>query len=123
MRVFWMQQSEKRAQWWVGGEPVADSDVTRTLGQRPSAAAVLRRGLILRGFGYALVGAGIFLSGIATLEIATNRTAALAPAGLAFTALSGIGIGIGYAGAARTEQAVRLYNEEADADGNCTVSW
>ena len=47
----------------------------------------------------------------------------IAPAGLAVLGLAVAGIGFTAAGVKRTDEAVRVYNEEADATGQCAPVW
>jgi hypothetical protein len=108
-------------QWWVGGEPVANSDLHSTLMANADSRSAIRRGLYERGFGYSLVLGGLLLSGTMAFGFDEIYGRQYAPAGLAFLAITVVGGGLSYAGTRRTEAAIRAYNEQAEAGGVCEV--
>jgi hypothetical protein len=108
-------------QWWIGGEPVANSDLHSTLMSHPDSRAAIRRGLYFRGFGYALIGGGLILAATASVGITQAVGSKYGPAGLAFAVVPIIGGGLAWAGTRRTDTAIRAYNEQAEAGGVCQV--
>ncbi|HEY7955555.1 MAG TPA: hypothetical protein VII38_09690 [Polyangia bacterium] len=110
-------------QWWMGETAVGNSDIHRTLDADPLTHAVMRRGLILRGTGYALVGLGLIGAALSTPFLARAYGASTAPAGLGFVGLSVVGGALGYLGVHRTDEAIRLYNVQAGSTGLCQPVW
>jgi hypothetical protein len=67
--------------------------------------------------------AGIVAATAAGVAIGVRYGAEYGPIGLSGLALSVTGGGLIVAGARRTDEAVRVYNEQADASGGCTPVW
>jgi hypothetical protein len=116
-----MINNSKREQWWIGSDPVANSDLHSTLMSQPESRQVIRRGLLLRGFGYSLLGAG--LAAVAGSAVGFSRAygAKYGPIGISMVSISIVGVTLAFLGSKRTDDAIRVYNEQADAGGNCRV--
>jgi hypothetical protein len=110
-------------QWWMGGTPIANSDLDRTLLADVAARAQIRRGVVLRGIGYALIGAGLLGSAIAAPVLSVRFGASLGPSGLAFLSLSAAGIIVAVIGNRATDRAIRTYNVESETTGICAPVW
>jgi hypothetical protein len=106
-------------QWWMGSTPVANSDLHRTLLAAPVTRAPMRRGLILRAVGYSLIGAGLLATAIAAPIITERYGSTYGPAATGFAAISLAGFVPAFLGVRASDQAIRLYNEQADATGLC----
>ncbi len=111
-----------RTQLWVGSTAVANSDLNRTLLATPVTKRIIKRGIVFRWTGYALIAAGI-MGALGTSVGIAQVNSKIAPAGLAVLGLAVAGIGFTAAGVKRTDEAVRVYNEEADATGQCAPVW
>jgi hypothetical protein len=110
-------------QWWMGGTPVANSDLHRTLLTEPLTHGPMQRGLWMRAAGYSLVGLGIMGVAIASPVFAHTLGLAYGPVGISFLGLSAIGLVIAVVGSRESDRAIKLYNEQADATGMCAPIW
>jgi len=106
-------------QWWIGSAPVANSDLHRTLLAAPATRVPMRRGLILRAVGYSLIGAGLIATSISAPLITKAYGESAGPAAAAFVSISIIGLIPAIIGVRKSDEAIRLYNEQADATGLC----
>jgi hypothetical protein len=113
-------------QWWMGGAPIADSDLHRTLLRQSISRAQMKRGLLLRGVGYALTGAGLLSTSVGAVVIANTEHGSFKPeaaGALGFLGLSAVGIVLTIVGTRHSNEAVRLYNEQSEATGLCAPVW
>jgi hypothetical protein len=106
-------------QWWMGGAPVADSDLHRTLLADAVSRAAMKRGLALRAAGYSLIGVGLLAVAVAAPTLTNRYGSQWGPAGVAFAGISLAGLVMAIVGTRRSDEAIRLYNEQADATGLC----
>ena len=111
-----------RTQLWVGPTAVANSDLNRTLLAAPATKRLIKRGIVYRWTGYALIAAGVMGAIGASAGIAQVNSR-VGPAGLSLLGLSVAGIGFTASGVKKTDEAVRVYNDEADATGQCAPVW
>jgi hypothetical protein len=115
--------NEKGKQWWVGGEPVPNSDLHSTLMAQPASRLVMRRGLVMSGFGYSLILAGLGLTAATAYSLSHTYGSSYGPAGISMLAVSIAGGALAVLGNRRADVAIRAYNEQADAGGVCSVVW
>ena len=123
-----IQQTHKKnslyaTQWWIGGVPVANNDLFRTMLADPLTRPQMKRGLLLRGIGYSLVGAGVILSAVAAPVLIHAAGPGAGPDALGFSGLSLAGAIIAALSNRAQDKALYLFNQQADVTGFCAPVW
>jgi hypothetical protein len=108
---------------WIGGNPVANTDVDRTLLYEPATHKLAMRAVAMRIAGALLIAAGIG-GGVAT-SIAIGRVYGpeLGPAGLSLLGVSVVGVGVALGSSRALDRAVDAYNRQALDTGICVARY
>ncbi len=110
-------------QWWMGGTPIANSDLHRTLLSEPLTEGPMKRGLYMRAIGYSLIGLGIMGTAIGAPVFAAKLGNSWGPVGVSFLGISAVGLVVAIIGSRQSDRAIRLYNEQSEATGLCAPIW
>jgi hypothetical protein len=108
-------------QHWIGGNPVANTDVDRTLLLEPATHSLAMRAVAMRWAGALLIAGGIGGSVAAAIAIGRTYGTEYGPAGLGLLGVSVVGLGISLGSSRALDRAVEAYNEQALATGVCVA--
>jgi len=108
---------------WIGGNPVANTDVDRTLLTNPSTHKLAMRAVAMRWAGALLIAGGIGGSVAAAIAIGRTYGPDYGPSGLGVMGLAVVGLGVALGSSRALDHAVEAYNKQALDTGVCVARY